>query len=196
MAVIYGDKTFLRRFEDRMSDAEIARRYDWSREGELLRLSGGTPTELSESEFRDHVRGERLFGPGNRRMYLVFARDDLQLIGRLGIFTIDWIRRDAELGLVIGEREYQNRGYGRDAVRALIKHLFSSSSLDKLYLYTFAENMRAQRAFAAVGFRITERGMRFTPDVGEFDGVRMELTRAEFLDKERDKIETQSDTVT
>lgn len=190
MSLIYGEKTFLRRFEDRMSDAEIARLYAWSRDTELLRWSGGTPTDLSESEFRDHVRGERLYGPTNRRMYLLFARDTLELIGRIGIFAIDWNRRDAELGVVIGAREYQNRGYGRDAARALLHHLFTSSSLNLVYLYTFQENVRAQHAFAAAGFRVTERGPRFTPDVGEFDGVKMEITRQEFLANEIQEIET------
>lgn len=181
MAVIYGEKTFLRRFEDRLSDAEIARLYEWSRDQELLRQSGGTPTELDEHEFREHLRGERLFGPTNRRMFLLFARDTLELIGRIGIFAIDWNRRDAEMGIVIGERAYQNRGYGRDAARTLLHHLFTTSSLNRIYLYTFAANARAQRAFAAVGFRVTEQGMRFTPDIGEFEGVRMEIARQEFL---------------
>ena len=190
MTLIYGEKTFLRRFEDRMSDAEIARLYAWSRDAELLRLSGGTPTALSESEFRDHVRGERLYGPTNRRMFLLFARDTLELIGRIGIFAIDWNRRDAELGVVIGANDYQNRGYGRDATRTLLQHLFTSSSLHLIYLYTFQENVRAQHAFAAAGFRITERGPRFTPDVGEFNGVKMEITRSEFMEKEIQEIET------
>lgn len=184
MTLIYGHKTFLRRFEDRMSDAEIARLYAWSRDTELLQLSGGTPTDLSESEFRDHVRSERLYGPTNRRMFLMFARDTMELIGRIGIFAIDWNRRDAELGVVIGAREYQNRGYGRDAARTLLRHLFTSSSLNLIYLYTFQENVRAQHAFAAAGFRVTERGPRFTPDVGEFNGVKMEITRQDFLEHE------------
>ncbi len=182
MTLIYGAKTVLRRLEERLSDAEIARLYEWSRDPELLRVSGGTVTELSPEEFREHVRGERLYGPTNRRMFLLFARENLELIGRLGIFAIDWNRRDAELGIVIGERAYQNRGYGRDAVRTLLHHLFTSSSLNLIYLYTFADNVRAQHAFAAVGFRVTEQGPRFTPDVGEFQGVKMELTRAEFLE--------------
>ncbi|MCC7161326.1 MAG: GNAT family N-acetyltransferase [Anaerolineae bacterium] len=190
MTLIYGEKTFLRRFEDRMSDAEISRLYAWSRDTELLRWSGGTPTALSESEFRDHVRGERLYGPTNRRMYLLFVRDTLELIGRIGVFAIDWNRRDAELGVVIGAREYQNRGYGRDATRTLLHHLFTTSSLNLIYLYTFRENVRAQHAFAAVGFRVTERGPRFTPDVGEFDGVKMEITRQEFLAHEFQDAET------
>jgi len=184
MAIVYGEKTFLRRFEDRMSDAEISRLYEWSRDRDLLRQSGGTPTELTENEFREHVRGERLYGPTNRRMFLMFARDSLELIGRIGIFAIDWNRRDAEMGVVIGARTFQNRGYGRDAVRTLLRHLFTTSSLNSIYLYTFAENTRARRAFTAAGFRTTEQGPRYTPDVGEFDGVRMEITRQEFLAQE------------
>jgi RimJ/RimL family protein N-acetyltransferase len=181
MALIYGDKTYLRRFEDRMSDAEIVRLYAWSRDAELLHLSGGTPTALTESEFREHVRGERLYGPTNRRMFLMFARDTLELIGRIGVFAIDWNKRSAELGIVIGQADYQDRGYGRDATSTLLRHLFTSSSLGLIYLYTFRDNVRAQRSFAAVGFRITEQGRRFTPDVGEFEGVKMEITRDEFL---------------
>lgn len=181
MSLIYGTKTVLRRFEDRMSDADIARLYDWSTDSELLRLSGGTVTDLSPGEFAEHVRGERLYGPTNRRMFLVLARDTLELIGRMGIFAIDWNQRQAEMGIVIGERAYQNRGYGRDAVHTLLGHLYSSSSLDKIYLYTFADNIRAQRSFAAAGFRVTEKAPRFTPDIGEFDSVKMELVRAEFV---------------
>ena len=190
MPIVYGEKTFLRRFEDRMSDAEIARLYEWSRDKELLEQSGGTPTSLTETEFREHVRGERLYGPTNRRMFLLFARDSLELIGRIGIFGIDWERRDAEMGIVIGAREFQNRGYGRDAVRTLLHHLFTTSSLNSIYLYTFEDNERARHSFAAAGFRVTEVGRRFTPDVGEFQGVRMELTRQEFLALEAGQVES------
>lgn len=191
MSFIYGYKTLLRRFEDRMSEAEIAKLYEWSRDPELLSLSGGSPTDLSLSEFREHLRGERLYGPSNRRMFLVFARDTLELIGRIGVFAIDWNARDAEMGIVIGERAYWSRGYGRDSVQTLLRHLFSSSSLNMVYLITFADNLRAQRAFAAAGMRVTDTGPRFTPDVGEFEGVRMEITRREFMQLDFKQVENQ-----
>lgn len=184
MSFIYGDKTVLRRFEDRMSDAEVARVYRWSRDPELLRWSGGSPIELSLPEFREHLRGERLYGPANRRAFLIFERATMQLIGRLGIFAIDWDRRDGELGIVLGERAYWGQGYGRDAVRAILRHIFSSSSLRSIYLYTFSDNLRAQRAFSAVGFRVVEHVRRFMPETGEFDGIKMEMTRQEFLDND------------
>ena len=191
MSYIYGYKTLLRRFEDRMSEAEIVKLYEWSRDPELLNLSGGSPTDLTLGEFREHLRGERLYGPSNRRMFLVLARDTQELIGRIGVFAIDWNSRDAEMGIVIGERAYWSRGYGRDAVQTLLRHLFSSSSLNTVYLITFADNLRAQRAFAAAGLRVTDRGMRFTPDVGEFEGVRMEITRREFMQLDLKQVENQ-----
>jgi RimJ/RimL family protein N-acetyltransferase len=184
MRLIWGEKTGLRRFEEQMSEAEIAKLHEWSRDEEVLRWSGGSPTDLSRNEFREHLHAERVYGPSNRRAFLIFAREPLALIGRLGIFGIDWDKGQGELGIVIGEKEYWGRGYGRDAVRTLVHHLFMTSSLKRIYLYTFSENQRAQKSFAAAGFRVVDHGRRFTPEVGEFEGVQMEITRADFVDQQ------------
>ncbi len=183
MKLIYGEKVGLRRFEERMTDAEISRLYRWGRDEQVLRWSGGSPTDLSEYEFREHIRAERLYGPTNRRAYLVFARephDKLELIGRLGIFAIDWDKKEGELGIVIGEKAYWGQGYGRDAVHTVVRHVFMTSSLNRVYLYTFADNLRAQRAFTAAGFHEVGRGRRYTPDIGEFEGVEMQVLRSDF----------------
>lgn len=235
MRLIWGEKTGLRRFEERMTDAEMLKLYEWSRDEEVLRWSGGSPTDLSLADFREHLHAERLYGPTNRRAFLIFAasalprdhsaqshsrthsnlgpaldpgihtespaaqagslgpenysegpeesevgaHNQLELIGRLGIFGIDWDKREGELGIVIGVKEYWGRGFGRDAVRTLIRHLFTTSSLERIYLYTFVDNVRAQRSFAAAGFHVVDHGRRFTPEVGEFDGVQMEISRAD-----------------
>jgi RimJ/RimL family protein N-acetyltransferase len=180
MRLIWGEKTGLRRFEERMTEAEMHKLYVWSRDEQVLRWSGGSPMDLTETEFREHLHSERLYGPANRRAYLIFAREPLTLIGRLGIFGIDWDKGQGELGIVLGEKEYWGRGYGRDAVRTVVEHLFTTSSLERVYLYTFIDNLRAQRSFAAAGFHTVDHGRRFTPDLGEFDGVQMEFTRADF----------------
>lgn len=195
MRLIWGEKTGLRRFEERMTEAEMHKLYDWSMDDEVLRWSGGSPTELSEVEFREHLHAERLYGPTNRRAFLIFAREPLALIGRLGIFGIDWDKGQGELGIVIGEKDYWGRGFGRDAVRTVIQHLFTTSSLQRIFLYTFANNLRAQKSFAAAGLHVVDQGRRFTPDVGEFDGVQMEITRTDYVDEQikRRAVQTQSE---
>jgi RimJ/RimL family protein N-acetyltransferase len=181
--VARGRLTALRPFEDFLTDSEIAQVYRWSRDTEILRWSGGTPTELTLVEFRDRLRRDRHLAPPDRLAFLIMThRGDL--IGRIGCFAIDWDRKQAELGIVIAESTYWGRGYGRDAVKTLLRHVFETTPIETVNLFTFSDNVRAQRCFTACGFRTLGNARRFSPDVGEFDGVEMEITRSEFLEQE------------
>ena len=180
MVVAWGDKVGLRRFEDTLTDEEVRRVYRWSRDQAVLRWSGGVPTELSLEEFRERLRGDRSSNPNSRRAYFIVTRSG-DLIGRVGCFAIDWDHKEAELGIVIGEQAYWGKGYGRDAVKTLVRHIFETTSLERMNLFTYTDNERAQRCFAASGFRAVGTARRFSPDVGEFDGLEMEITRREFL---------------
>ena len=79
-----------------------------------------------------------------------------ELIGQCGMFGQDHIAQTAEIGIVIGERAYWGRGYGRDAVRLLVDYGFRMRNLHKLWLTVHADNARAIRAYESVGF--TEEG--------------------------------------
>ncbi len=183
MGIIWGDKVGLRPFEDPLTDAEIDRVYRWSSDGEVLRWSGGTPTDLTLREFRERLRGDHTITPTNRRSFFIVTRNG-ELIGRTGCFAIDWTLRQGELGIVIGERSYWGKGHGRDAVATLLRHIFSTTTLETINLFTFPENLRAQRSFAAIGFRTLGTARRFSPDLGEYEGLEMEITRREFLQGE------------
>jgi RimJ/RimL family protein N-acetyltransferase len=182
MTILWGDHVGLRPFEDPITDGEAERVYRWSRDDQVLRWSGGVPTELTLEDFRDHLRGERWHAPNNRRAFFIVTRDD-RLIGRIGVFAMDREHRDGELGIVIGEPDFWGKHYGRDAIQTMLRHIFATSTLDRIYLFTFADNLRAQRCFAACGFRSRGAARRFSPDVGEYDGIEMEITRREFLER-------------
>ena len=179
MANIWGEKVGLRPFDDDLTAEEIARIYHWSCDEEVLRWSGGVPTDLTLEEFSARLRGERGYQPVNRRAYLIVTRER-ELIGRIGCFAIDWQKQTAELGIVIGESSAWGKGYGRDAINTLLRHIFETTALKHFNLFTFPENLRAQRSFAACGFRVVGCARRFSPDIGEFDGIEMEITRQEF----------------
>jgi RimJ/RimL family protein N-acetyltransferase len=196
MTTIGGQKTGLRPFEEPLTDLEVARVYQWSRDPELLRWSGGTPTDLTFEEFRGHLREEGRNGSVHRRAFFIVTRpfDGVhpehgrraqggELIGRIGCFAIDWGKREGELGIVIGDSANWGHGYGRDAVTTLLRHLFETTSLERITLFTFPENVRAQRCFAACGFRTLATARRFSPDLGEYNSVEMEITCREFLEQ-------------
>jgi RimJ/RimL family protein N-acetyltransferase len=176
----------LRRFEDPVSDEEVRRLFAWSRDEQVLRWSGGSPTPLSFEDFNDNLEGERLYGPSNRRVFFILARATGEMIGRIGVFNIDWDQRACELGIVIGDANYWGRGYGRDATRTLVDHIFKTTRLERIFLFTSADNVRARKSFEAAGFRWRGPIRRFLPEVGDFDGVEMEITRAEWVRFERE----------
>jgi RimJ/RimL family protein N-acetyltransferase len=182
MVVAWGDRIGLQPFEDDLTNEQVERVYHWSCDTELLALSGGTPLEISLPEFRDQLRSDRSYGPSNRRSFFIVTRSG-ELIGRIGCFAIDWNTREGELGIVIGEHAFWGQGYGRDAIMTLLRHLFHITTLERINLFTFQDNARAQRCFAACGFRALGTTRRFSPDIGEFDGVEMEITRREFLER-------------
>ena len=182
MAVVWGDQIGLRPFEDPLTEEEIDRIYRWSSDESVLRWSGGAPTELTREEFGSRLRTDHKSESSNRRPFLILTRSGV-LIGRVGIFGIDWVQKQGELGIVIGESEYWGKGYGRDTIHTLLRHMFETTSLDSINLFTFEDNFRAQRCFAACGFKPVGTGRRFSPDIGEFDGIEMQVTRSEFLNR-------------
>ncbi|MDE3088805.1 MAG: GNAT family N-acetyltransferase [Chloroflexota bacterium] len=184
MNIFWGDKIGLRPFEETLTEEEIARVHRWSSDENILRWSGGAPTDLTLPEFRERLLGERGYVPDHRRAFFIITRDG-ELIGRIGIFAIDWDTHEGELGIVIGESAIWGQGYGRDAIQTLLRHVFATTPLERIHLYTFPENVRAQRCFVAAGFRTIGNARRFSPDIGEFDGIEMEITRREFLEAKR-----------
>ena len=65
----------------------------------------------------------------------------------------NWKNRTASLGILIGEKDYQGRGFGPDAVRTMLKFAFDELNLHRVELDVMAFNTRAIRCYEKVGFR-------------------------------------------
>ncbi|NLW59852.1 MAG: GNAT family N-acetyltransferase [Firmicutes bacterium] len=85
----------------------------------------------------------------------LFALEDEkgQLIGDLELAHICWRRREAELRIRIGEKNYWNKGYGTLALQQIKRYAFDVLALDRLYLRVYAFNTRAIRCYQKLGFK-------------------------------------------
>ena len=180
MPVFWNHRIGLRPFEDPLTDAEIEKIYRWSRDDQVLHWSGGSPTDLTLNEFRARIRNDQHDPIIHRRAFFILLRDHA-IIGRVGVFAIDAEKREGELGIAIGEPSHWGQGYGRQAIQLMLEKLFQTTELNRIYLYTFPQNIRAQHCFAACGFRALATARRFSPDLGEYDGIEMEITRNDWL---------------
>lgn len=181
--LIRGKRVALRPYEAGFTEEELYRMYQWSRDEDVLRWSGGSMLLMSFEDFEEAFRRELRRRDRHSRVFGLLT-DTGELIGRLGYFNIDYRRKEAELGILIGEKAYWGRGYGTDAIQALLAHIFRETDLTRVYLNTYAENLRAQRSFEKCGFRPVGRNRKFSLDRGSHDEVQMEIHVNEWADRQ------------
>lgn len=153
--MLKGRKVILR--EKRLSDAE--KDYAWRRDDELATLDATSPVRLPFSEYLAYYT-EELDYPTPGRCRFAIETLDGKHIGNCMYYDVDLSREEAELGVMIGERDYWNKGYGEDAVNTLLEHIFTTVKLNRLYLHTLDWNQRAQRCFQKCGFTLCGRVVR------------------------------------
>lgn len=109
---------------------------------------------------------------------------DGRLVGNLGIIHIDWANRNADIGIVIGEKECWSKGYGTEAIALLLGYMFDELNLDRIWLYCDMENLRAQRCYEKSGFRREGIFRHHRLQGGKFrDDAVMSILRQEWLDR-------------
>jgi len=85
-------------------------------------------------------------------------------IGRIGLNNFRPRDEMASLYIFVGDRDVRGKGYGIDALMALIAYGFDALNLRKIELWTLAHNERAIRMYKSAGFvedgRIPERSYK------------------------------------
>lgn len=151
------------------------RDYAWRRDEELARYDAAVPLAVSFRHFMTTLAEDLGHPTVYRRSFAIEDRAAGQHIGNIMYYGYDPVRRETEIGITIGDRAYWGRGYGSDAVSAMLHYLFRRRGLHRVYLHTLSWNERAQRAFRRAGFRPVRTVRR--------DGKRfelMEITREQY----------------
>ena len=167
---IRGRKVLIR--EKRIED--VADDYAWRTDEELSRLDATQPLRMSFSDFARFSREEIVFNSPASQRLAIDTLDGLH-IGNCMYYDINLRRGEAELGIMIGNRDYWGMGYGTDSVDALLDHIFTTTDLGRIYLHTLDWNLRAQRAFGKSGFREVKKVRR-----SGFDFLLMHILREDW----------------
>jgi len=107
-------------------------------------------------------------------------------IGNVGLHDIRWIHRTANLGIVIGEKEFWGKGYGREAWRLITAHGFETLHLNKINAVVLAGNDRSLACARAAGFVHEGTQAQQYWKHGEYrDAVLLGVTRAAWVGSTR-----------
>ena len=155
-------------------ETDIRNEYSWRIDPELSRLDATRPMTMSYEDFFRYSREEMQF-PNYRSKRLAVETLEGIHIGNIMYYDLDMRSRQAELGIMIGDKEYWSSGYGTDTVNTLLRHLFTTFELDKVYLHTLSWNYRAQASFNKSGFKSVRDVKR-----GGQDFILMEVLRPDW----------------
>lgn len=103
------------------------------------------------------------------------------LIGNVSLMDEEPIHHHAELGIVIGEKEYWSQGYGTDAITTLVRYAFDELNYHRVWLRVYSFNPRGQRCYEKCGFQVEGRQRQHLYRHGAWhDMIYMGLLRDEF----------------
>jgi RimJ/RimL family protein N-acetyltransferase len=158
--MITGTKIRLR--DKRMSDARDD--HAWQSDPELAQLDAVPALTISYAQYLLNYSWELRLPSLTTRRFAVESLDGKH-IGNCSYYNINTTKGEAELGIMIGERDYWDKSYGTDTVLALINHISQETKLKRLYLKTLESNTRAQKCFQKCGFtpygHLVKDGCRF-----------------------------------
>jgi len=160
--------------------ADAADDYAWQKDEELAQLTATTPLTTGFADYLIQYAGQLRNGQPAKYQFSIKTQDGRH-IGNCVCYDIDSERGEAEIGILIGDRRYWDKGYGTDAVISLIGLVFKQLNSKRIHLKTLESNKRAQKCFSKCGFTvcgsILNNGNNF---------ILMELPRTQWLKTQDD----------
>ena len=145
--VISGNKVRLRRKQ--LSDAR--KDYAWQTDPDLVQLDAAPLLTISFPHYILDYTSRLYYSTPNNHRFAIETLDSKH-IGSCSYYNIDETAGEIELGIVIGDRDYWNKGYGTDALTTLVNCLLTETNINRLHLKTLEWNVRAQKCFRKCGF--------------------------------------------
>jgi N-acetylglutamate synthase-like GNAT family acetyltransferase len=145
--VIMGKRIQIRRKDYRMPRG-LCRQTD----GELAKLDAATPLEMTYQRYLSEYGFELSYPNANRCEFAVDTLDG-EHIGNCVYYNVNPSEGQAEMGIMIGNRDYWNQGYGSEIINTFLDYIFNDIKLNRIYLTTLTWNIRAQKCFKKCGFK-------------------------------------------
>lgn len=133
------------------TEEEARNDYRWAKDPELARLDAVPPLNIPFTLYLADYTKELRNASSKRGRFAIKTLEGKH-IGNCTYYDINEGKKEAELGIMIGDRAYWSKGYGTDTVSTLMSYIFHQTRLDRIHLKTLRWNTRAHRCFEKCGF--------------------------------------------
>lgn len=85
-------------------------------------------------------------------VFAIILKEQDRHIGNIGLHSVNYMFRSAEIGIIIGETDCWGKGYAAEAISLLVGHCFMRLNLNRLAAGAVDKNIGSIRAFEKAGF--------------------------------------------
>ena len=175
--MIVGDKVRLVHLDEEKHLDHIMEHFN---DPEMRVFLGGYAPVTRDAE-REWIRSANEEMKQRRAFTFAIERiPECDMIGSLGLHDIDWLSRNAVLGIAIYPKKFWGKGYGTEALELLIDYGWTHLNLRRIHLGVHDFNPRAKHVYEKLGFRLYGTAHKRFYVNGEYvDTHYMELFRTE-----------------
>lgn len=160
-----GEKLYLRI----LTKKDINERYlSWLNDTEVVRFMRHRAFPTTFKALEEFIASRRW--PNDLTLAIIDKKTNKH-IGNIGLTSIDWVNRKAELGMLLGDKLFWNKGYMSEAFNLMTEHAFQRMNLHKLYAGTESDNKAAVALFKKMGWQLEGRFKEETYRDGKYVDV-------------------------
>lgn len=146
---IEGKRIYLRT----LVKEDASERYaSWINDSEVNKFLDTKKTTVSDLKNYIDVKNK----DPNCIFFGIFLKTNNSHIGNLKLEPIDFKEKKAFLGILIGEKDYWNKGYATEVLNTIVNYAFESLKLEEINLGVYKENKGAVKAYLKSHFEIYE----------------------------------------
>lgn len=79
--------------------------------------------------------------------------EEVTYLGNIGLHSIDYLSRSAEVAIIIGNLDYHHKGIGQKVIKKVIEHGFDQLNLNRIWLGTSSQNIAMIKIAEKVGMQ-------------------------------------------
>ena len=146
---IQGKKVFLRKIDPNTDNLDAY--INWLRDTDTNRFIVDAKPDYSIEELVSYVNQKNF---SHNTVFLgTFTVDTQRFIGTIKLEPINFREKSAWLGMLIGSKTDQGKGYGYEALGLILKYASDELGLDKIYLGVNPDNIVARNLYLKHGFK-------------------------------------------
>ncbi len=145
---IQGKKIYLRNLE--LIDVE-GNYPKWFDDAEVCKYNSHEPFTKSKQDFIDYVN--KVNNSKNEYVFAICDKNNNKHIGNISIQKIDFKNKNAEIAIILGEKDYWGKGIGKEAWKLAIDFGFNALKLHRIYCGTHADNIGMQKIALYCGMK-------------------------------------------